>query len=183
MQKVFNRERFGKPPVLAGLLLLVFLAQCLWLVAHISPGAVSTEEFARVQDGLAQWHSFRIAGIASFFRSRPDASLNLAYGPNHSPLWYLIEATPLALFRADLTSALGIWLSRIPYIFIGTMLGASLWYVSRRLYGNNGGYIALSFYFFSPAVIRSTVLLFAPPEISGGGGTFRAVFTALVVLH
>ena len=50
MQKVFNRERFGKPQVLAGLLLLVFLAQCLWLVAHISPGAVSTEEFARVQD-------------------------------------------------------------------------------------------------------------------------------------
>jgi hypothetical protein len=183
MQKVFNRERFGKPQVLAGLLLLVFLAQCLWLVAHISPGAVSTEEFARVQDGLAQWHTFRIAGIAVVFRNRPDASLNLAYGPNHSPLWYLIESAPLALFRADLTSALGIWLSRIPYLFIGTMLGASLWYVSRRLYGNNGGYIALSLYCFSPAVIRSTVLWFAPPNIAGAWGTFGAVFTAIAVSH
>jgi len=33
------------------------------------------------------------------------------------------------------------------------MLGGSLWYVARRLYGNAGGYIALALYCFSPAMI------------------------------
>lgn len=183
MAKVFSRERFGKPQILAGLLLLVFLAQCLWLIAHISPGAVSTEEFARVQDGLAQWHSIRIAQIATALRGRIGLNPNLAYDPVHSPLWYLIESAPLALFGVDLTSALGIWFSRAPYVFIGAMLGASLWYVSRRLYGNSGGYISLALYCFSPAVIRASVLWFTPPNIAGAWGTFGAVFTAIAVSH
>ena len=32
MVRFFSRERFGRPQVLAACLLLVFLAQCLWLV-------------------------------------------------------------------------------------------------------------------------------------------------------
>ena len=36
------------------------------------------------------------------------------------------------------------------------MLGASLWYVARRLYGNFGGFIALALYTFSPIIINRT---------------------------
>jgi hypothetical protein len=184
MQRLFSRERFGRPQILAGLLLLAFVAECLWLVAHIPPGAVSSEEFTRVQEGLAQWHGKSIAGIIS--ASGGSGEINNRgndYDPDHSPLWYLIEAAPLAIFDLDLTSTAGIWLSRLPYVMIGTLLGASLWYVSRRLYGNEGGYIALGLYCFSPAVIRSSVLWFVQPNIAGAWGTFGAVFTGIAVSH
>ena len=76
-----------------------------------------------------------------------------------------------------------LWLTRAPYILFGTLLGASLWYVSRRLYGNAGGYIALTLYCFSPAVIRSCTLWVAEPDVAGAWGTFGAVFTAIAVSH
>jgi hypothetical protein len=75
------------------------------------------------------------------------------------------------------------WLSRIPYLLTGLLLGASLWYVSRRLCGNAGGYIALALYCFSPTVIRSTALWFAAPSLPGVWGSFGAVFTAIAVAH
>jgi len=185
MARLFSRERIGTPQILAGLLLLVFVAECVWLVAHIPPGAVSSEEFERVQAGLSQWHGKGIAGTATSFGGKSQASQSSGSDDdsNHSPLWYLIEAAPLAIFHVSLTSTLGNWLARAPYIFIGMLLGASLWYVSRRLYGNAGGYIALSLYCFSPAVIRSSVLWFAEPNVAGAWGTFGAVFTAIAVSH
>ena len=42
MVRFFTRERFGRPQVLAGCLLLVFLAQCLWLVGRARGPARST---------------------------------------------------------------------------------------------------------------------------------------------
>ena len=150
----FTRERFGKPQVLAAMLLLAFVAECGWLIAHEDPAAISAEEYSRVQEGLAQWQGRLVAGTPG----GPHGSEAIrmprnAYDSEHSPLWYLVESAPLALFRLNLDSRLGLWLSRLPYVLIGALLGASLWYVSRRLYGNAGGYIALSLYCFSPAVI------------------------------
>src|SRR5206468_12622837 len=75
------------------------------------------------------------------------------------------------------------WFTRVPYVFFGLMLGASLWYVSRRLYGNAGGFIALGLYCFSPTVIRASTLWFAPPHIGAAWGVFGAVFTAIAVSH
>ena len=59
------------------------------------------------------------------------------------------------LLRPDawLPESLQPLLAATPYLFFGVMLGASLWYVARRLYGNPGGYIALALYCFSPAMI------------------------------
>src|SRR5437868_8446393 len=71
----------------------------------------------------------------------------------------------------------------MPYVVFGGLLGASVWYVSRRLYGNAGGYIALALYCFSPAVILASTLWFAEPNIAGTWGTFGAVFTAIAVSH
>jgi len=185
MAKFFSRERIGAPQILAGLLLLLFVAECIWLVAHIPPGAISSEEFVRVQAGLAQWHGEGIAGTTTRLGGQSQAFENSGseYDPNHSPLWYLVESAPLAVFHLSLTSAPGNWLARTPYISMGVLLGASLWYVSRRLYGNAGGYTALLLYCFSPAVIRSSVLWLAEPNVAGAWGTFGAVFTAIAVSH
>lgn len=181
MGKFFSRERFGTPQVIAGLLLLSFLGQGLWLLAHLPPAAIGMDELVRVQQGDDQWHGKGIAGTS---QSGVNSMVGLNGSDNaHSPLWRLIEAAPIALFNPAPTSVAWVWLTRLPYLFFAVMLGASLWYVSRRLYGNAGGYIALTIYCFSPAVVRASVLWFSQPNLSGVWGTFGAVFTAIAVAH
>jgi hypothetical protein len=184
MGKFFSRERFGKPQVLAALMLFVFVTECAWLIAHTAPNLIGPDDLARVQQGLEQWHGHRIAGTPSLPQDAPPSSpRSNEYDPDHSPLWYLIGSAPAALLGVNPSSTPGIWLTRSPYVLIGVLLGASVWYVSRRLYGNAGGYITLALYCFSPAVVRSSALWFAPPDIAGTWGTFGAVFTAIAVSH
>ncbi len=193
MEKFLTRERFGEPQVLAGLLLLIFLAQCSWLLFRgTSPLDIDASELFRVQEGLRQWQGGAIAGTPSEERleaaSPPPIGieLNQGFDPEHSPLWYLLAsvgfATGRASWRVSSVRYWG-WLARLPYIAIGVLLGASLWYVARRLYGNAGGYIALTLYCFSPVILRSSTLWLTQPEIAAGWGTFGAIFTAIAVAH
>ena len=185
MGTFFSRDRFGRPQILAGLLLLMLIAQCAWLIAHQPPGAISPEELARVEEGREQWHGHGIAGTPAGL-VHPAESIRMRgapFDPERSPLWYLIESAPVALFGGGPDSATWFWLTRAPYAIIGALLGASLWYVSRRLYGNAGGYTALALYCFSPAVVRAGSLWFSPPNIAGAWGAFGAVFTAIAVAH
>ena len=181
MGRFFNRERFGTPQILAAFLLLAFLAECFWLIAHQSSSTVPPDELARIEAGLAQWRGHAIAG------STAVANSELVESPgndqNHSPLWYLIGAAPVRILSVAPGSQAWLWLTHLPYVFCGVLLGASLWYVARRLYGNAGGYVALSLYCFSPAVIRASALWFSQPNITGAWGAFGAVFTAIAVSH
>src|SRR5579859_7131041 len=153
MSGIFSSQRFGKPQIFAAALLLVFLGECAWLVAHEYPNATGQDELARIEEGLAQWHGVGIAGtptIRTPLATTPGSSE--LYDPHHSPLWSLIAAAPLVVFHVPPDSLRWLWLTRTPYVLFGALLGASLWYVSRRLYGNTGGYIALTLYCFSPVV-------------------------------
>src|SRR5207247_7003811 len=80
-------------------------------------------------------------------------------------------------------AGLPLWhvLAVAPYLFFGVMLGGSLWYVARRLYGNAGGYIALVLYCFSPAMIVSVAGAQSLGEMGGVWGAFGAVWTAIAV--
>jgi len=177
MGRFFNRERFGNAQLAAGLLLVVFMAECSWLVAHEPRMGRSQDALARVQAGTAQWRGDGIAGTPAYAEGRRT------FDPEHSPLWYLIAAAPIAYTNASPDSQLWFWLTRAPYIAFGMLLGASLWYVSRRLYGNAGGFIGLGLYCFSPAVVRATTLWFTQPQIGAAWGAFGAVFTAIAVSH
>src|SRR6266566_1223093 len=184
MRKFLASQHYGRPQAFAALLLLALLAECLWLVGHIPASAVSENEFARVQEGLEQWHGRGIAGTPSAPSAAPAEWLRRSsYDPDHPPLWYLIESAPVFVFGATPNSAAWIWRTRMPYVLFGALLGASVWYVSRRLYGNAGGYIALALYCFSPAVIRASTLWFSQSNIAGPWGTFGGVFTAIAVSH
>src|SRR5208283_4663981 len=99
-------------------------------------------------------------------------------------LYYLVAAAPL-LLRPDswLPESLQPLLIASPYLFFGVMLGASLWYVARRLYGNAGGYIALALYCFSPAMIVSVAGVQSVGEMGAVWGAFGATFTAIAVAH
>ena len=111
----------------------------------------------------------------------------------HSPLVNLTAAVPLRMdadrvLRRDPTPEVihaeirrVRLLARLPFIFFGIGLGVSLWYVSRRLYGNAGGYIALLLYVLSPAVVFATSTV--GETISAGWGLFGIVFVAIALAH
>ena len=187
------RERIGKPQFIAAAMLLVFLSQCAWLVHRsVRSGEVELREWYRIHAGLRRWQdAFRtptaIDPHDDFVPQPPPRILdNDGYDPDHSALWYLISAAPALVWPGQLRSEslpYWGWLVRAPYLLFGALLGASLWYVARRLYGNEGGFIALALYCFSPGMIRATSVWFAEPEIGAVWGAFGAIFTAIAVAH
>ncbi len=92
-----------------------------------------------------------------------------------------INASDLSTWelRHQLTHVL--LLLRLPFLLAGCALGGALWWVTRRLYGNLGGYTALALYCFSPAVLRACV---APnPEVLAALGVYGGVYTCIGVAH
>ena len=183
----------------AGVLLLIFLAQCIWLIhAELRSEfgcypAGAMERQGRVMEGLRQWRGRGIAGTPENLPSRNSTPAQNSpgptfhgYDPDRSPLWYLVAAAPVALGPAPATPArerLWLWLTRAPYLVFGVLLGASLWYVTRRLYGNPGGVIALVLYCFSPGIIQSSSEVCRDSEMGTAWGAFGAVFTAIALAH
>jgi hypothetical protein len=195
MAGFFTHERFGRPQILAGLMLLAFLAQCLWLVEQgWQTGTVYPEEIYRLEQGTALWEHRGLSVVSPDLEKEIDPALpsqraraeDGSYDAYYSPLWYLIASAPLALSPVTLRPENIRELHRLavaPYIVFGLLLGASLWYVSRRLFGNAGGYIALALYCFSPGIVRSATIWSAEPEIGAAWGAFGAIFTAIAVAH
>jgi hypothetical protein len=189
--RFFMHERFGKPQLIAGTLLLVFLGQCAWLASRsLGWGQLDENEWYRIDTGLRIWrgttspHDIADAQL----RAAPPARIreNDGIDPDHSELWYLITSLPLLVWPGSLpSSSLSYWgwLARGPAMLFGVLLGASLWYVARRLYGNEGGFVALTLYCFSPGMIRASSGWFAEPETGAAWGAFGAVFTAVAVAH
>lgn len=196
MSGYFTRERFGRPQFLAGLLLLAFLAQAAWLVKSQwrSKNGAEEAEGARIAAGWRQWHGHGIAGAP--YPDAPDSSATTlsdasnikdGYDTQQSPLLPLVSAAPLLpmparWWNSDSFSYWG-WLTRLPFLACGVFLGASLWYVARRLCGNHGGFVALALYCFSPAMIQASAVWHTEPEIVAAWGAFGAIFTAIAVAH
>jgi len=188
----------GAPQFIAAALLLVYLLECAWLVViETRHGLLPDSNHALcIYQGLEQWKGGAIAGTPESPRSgaatgAPSAGragplrVRDGYDEDRSPLYYLIAAAPLLVRPAALPpdSQIGqLWMAT-PYLFFGVMLGGSLWYVSRRLYGNAGGYIALTLYCFSPAMIVSVAGAQSLGEMGAVWGAFGTVFTAIAVAH
>ena len=201
MSTFFSRDRFGEPQLVAGLLLLVFLAECVWLIHRkLETVGLDADEIFVLAQGLREWHAGTTPQLEALENNahselsteafRDDAVLNhpaaRVADPNHSSVYYLVASAPLLIWPGRLeTSSVREWgwLAHAPFPFFGVMLGASLWYVARRLYGNAGGYVALMLYCFAPGLIRSSALWYAKPETGVAWGAFGSVFTAIAVAH
>lgn len=165
-----TRARYGVPQIFAAALLLLFLAQCAWFVSRVPLNHMEASYIAR---GIAMVHGIR------------------EVEPFHSPLVsdaavvgvlpVLLHAPPDAPLIDQITLDHYRWLVRAPFLLAGLLLGASVWYVARRLYGNAGGYVAIGLYCFTPALVACSSL--AGPEILGAWGAFGVVFTAIAVAH
>ncbi len=162
-------RRHGPPQVFAALLLLLFLLQAGLFIANVP---LTQAEGNSILRGIALAHGTRDA--VSRRSALADEAAVMGILPLALRSTGTVPLDPVTLDRYR-------WLVRAPFLAAGVLLGASVWYVSRRLYGNRGGYVAIGLYCFTPAlVVRSSL---AGPEILGAWGAFGTVFTAIAVAH
>jgi hypothetical protein len=209
MREFFTRQRFGRPQFLAGTLLCAFFAQAVWLVNTElrATSGLDEGEAIRIREGWKQLHGQGIAAnpflpgtpLRDFVQTsgrdrekdkdkdQEDKINSPVFDRDHSPLVYLVSAAPLLAWPRAVFSAEEIrywaWLPRIPFLVCGILLGASLWYVARRLCSNGGGLVALTLYCFSPSMIQATAVWHTEPELIAVWGAFGTIFTAIAVAH
>src|SRR5271166_1172937 len=150
LRRFLHSEAFRGPQFFAAALLLAYLLQCVWLVRAqtLRASVPDSDQALRIYIGLEQWKGGPIAGTPESLRSEAATGVPSAgrsghlrvrdgYDEDRSPLYYLIAAAPLLLRPGSwLPESLARVANASPYLFFGVMLGASLWYVARRLYGN-----------------------------------------------
>ena len=197
LRRILHSDTFRAPQFAAAALLLVYLLQCVWLVRvqTLHASVSDSDQALRIYQGLAQWKGGAIAGTPDWLRSEAATGVPSAgrsghlrvrdgYDQDRSPLYYLVAAAPLLVHPGSwLPESLQPVLAATPYLFFGVMLGASIWYVARRLYGNAGGYISLALYCFSPTMIVNVAGAQSLGEMGAVWGAFGTVFTAIAVAH
>ncbi len=197
LRRFLHSDAFRAPQFAAGALLLVYLLQCVWLVRvqTLQASVPDSDQALRIYLGLEQWKNGVIAGTPESLRSESATGVPSAgraghlrvrdgYDQDRSSLYYLVAAAPLLVRPGSwLPESLQPLLAVTPYLFFGVMLGASLWYVARRLYGNAGGYVALALYCFSPAMIVNVAGTQSVGEMGAVWGAFGTIFTAIAVAH
>jgi hypothetical protein len=163
----------GRHQLMALLLLAAFAAQCGWL-AWQRP--FTTAEQDHIWSGRQQ---LEYNAVPKNFR--------------YTPLTNIAAAAPLRIDRdRERGSAITPQsvqreiqrlhlLTRLPFLIAGILLGVSVWYVARRLYGNPGGYIALTLYCFSPAIIQRAATI--DEAVFSAWGVFGIIFAAIAVSH
>jgi hypothetical protein len=168
MLQAAKEFQIGRPQIFAGLMLLAFAAQSLWVAGSRK---FSDLEYQYLGSGLSQ-----------------DAGRELRAS---SPFTGWVAAWPVRALRlakdvapASWGPALAIprpWVMRLPFVVFGVWLGAALWWVSRRLFDDAGGYVALALYCSSPAMVMISSNI--GPEIILAWSIFGLIYTAIGVAH
>jgi len=190
-----RRFRFNFPQRVAAGLLLLFLAQGLWITSRQT---LSDRDYQYARCGRETWE--KPSPLAGYFTSCGNIRDGiLAYRLAGLPLTLdLFLERSLDVFRkpedrvVQATGQINSWelrhqlthillLLRLPFLGAGCMLGGGLWWVTRRLYGDLGGYTALALYCFSPPILRACVT--PSPEILAALGVYGAIYTCIGVAH
>jgi len=187
----------GRPQRLAALLLLGFLVQCLWV---INRQQLSPQDYRYARCGREMWE--KPSPLAGYFTSCGNLNGDGTFA-------YRVAGLPLTAQRVTLLaldklrspenrvyagSSLNgsTWEARhelgsvtllmhLPFVLFAVWLGGGLWWVARRLFGNEGGFFALGLYCFSPEVVRYAVL--PNNEVLAMWGLYGLVYTAIGVAH
>jgi hypothetical protein len=191
------RIHIGRPQRLAALLLLALLAQCLWVVGHQQ---LSTADYRFARCGREMWE--RPSPLEGYFTTCGNLHGDGTFA-------YRVAGLPLTLERLTLLAVDHLrspanrlypgdslngstWESRhqlvfvvvlihLPFVFFAVWLGGGLWWVTRRLYGNQGGFFALGLYCFCPAVVRMAVT--PNNDLLAMWGLYGLIYTAIGVAH
>jgi hypothetical protein len=199
---ILRRFRFNLPQRIAAGLLAAFLLQGLWVTANQT---LSDRDYQYARCGRETWErpsalvgyyttcgnihdgilAYRVAGLPLTLNFLGERFLDLFRKPED-------RVVQPASSGPEAGGELSTWelrhqmthillLLRLPFLLAGCALGGCIWWVSRRLYGNNGGYVALALYCFCPAVLRAC--LSPNPEVLAGLGVFGGVYTSIGVAH
>ncbi len=186
-----RKFRLNHPQRMAALMLLAFLAQCLWVTDHHT---LTDVDYRYAQCGREMWERplpFSRGGsgygITGYYTSCGNVHDGiLAYRAAGLPL------TLAARLTAGADASAGLWELRheigairflllAPFTLAGLALGGCLWWVTRRLFGNRGGYLALALYCVAPPILDAST--HPNNEILAALGLFALVYTAIGVSH
>ena len=190
-----RRFRFSRPQQIAALLLLLFLLQGLWIAGRQT---LSDRDYQYARCGRETWErpssltgyytscgnihdgilAYRLAGLPLTLNLLVQRGLDRFRAPENRVVQTGGEISTWEL-RHQMTHVL--LLLRLPFLLAGCVLGGCIWWVTRRLYGDLGGYTALALYCFCPAILRACV---SPgPGVLAALGVYGGVYTAIGVAH
>jgi hypothetical protein len=187
----------GRPQRVAAALLLMLLAECLWTIHH---QPLDSDDYRYARCGREMWESpsvlqgyfttcgnlngdgtfaYRLAG----FPLTAQRLVLLAADHLRKPENRLYSGGSLNGTTWEARHELGFvkYLLRIPFCLFAIWLGGGLWWVSRRLFGAEGGALALGLYVFCPAIVHYAT--HPNNEILAMWGLYGLVYTAMGVAH
>lgn len=176
-----RKFRFERPQKIAAVLLLVLLAECLWVSSRQQ---LSETDYRLARCGREIWE--RPSPLAGYFTTCGNIhDGTLAYRAAGLPLTVerILRGQARTTSMWDMRYEAGEirLLLRLPFMLAGLALGACVWWVTRRLFGNAGGYISLTLYCFMPEVVRASA--YPNNEILAAFGIFSTIYLAIGVAH
>ncbi len=187
----------GRAQRVAALLLLALLGECLWTIAH---QPLDANDYRYAHCGREMWESpsvlqgyfttcgnlngdgtfaYRLAG----FPLTAQRLMMLTADRFRKPEDRLYAGSSLNGTTWEARHELGFvkYLMRLPFVLFAIWLGGGLWWVSKRLFGPEGGALALALYVFCPAIVRYA----SRPnnEVLAMWGLYGLVYTAMGVAH
>ncbi|HMF64059.1 MAG TPA: hypothetical protein VK608_08235 [Edaphobacter sp.] len=191
------RIEIGRPQRFAALLLLFFMAECLWVVHRQE---ISPQDYRFARCGREMWE--RPSPLAGYFTTCGNLNGDGTFA-------YRVAGFPLTVQRVVLLAGDTLrkpqnrlyaggslngstwearhelfsvkYLLHLPFIFFAMWLGAGLWWVARRLFGNEGGFFALGLYCCCPEIVRYAVR--PNNEVLAMWGLYGLVYAAMGVAH
>ena len=192
------RFHFGRAQKVAALILALFLAETVFLIGR-APLAESDYRYALC--GREMWE--KPAPVAGYFTTcgNMQGDGSLAYRAAGLPLTVYLAGLRASNWAGQQFGGTGYianpvggsvydlrhqivgtrYLLRMPFALAAALLGAGLWWVSRRLFGNLPGAFALALYCVTPAVLRAATT--PNNEILAAWGLFAVVYTAIGIGH
>jgi hypothetical protein len=187
----------GRPQRVAALLLLMLFGECLWTIGH---QPLDANDYRYAHCGREMWESPSV--LQGYFTTCGNLNGDGTFA-------YRLAGFPLTLQRAVLLSVdhfrkpanrlyangslngttwearheLGFvkYLLRVPFVLFAVWLGGGLWWVSKRLFGPEGGAFALAMYVFCPAIVKYAT--HPNNEILAMWGLYGLIYTAMGVAH
>ncbi|HZP07646.1 MAG TPA: hypothetical protein VFB43_22300 [Terracidiphilus sp.] len=206
---IVRRFRFNRPQRIAAAMLALFLLQGIWVTAHQTltdrdyqyarcgrevwerPSALAGyyTTCGNIHDGIL---AYRLAGLPLTLNLLAERGLDWFRKPENKVMQTGVPANGSWFAGWETGGEISTWelrhqmthillLLRLPFLIAGCVLGGCIWWVTRRLYGNWGGYTALALFCFCPAVLKACV---SPnTEALAALGVYGGVYTCIGVAH
>ena len=187
----------GRPQRVAALLLLVLFAQCLYSLRHQQ---LDSADYRFARCGREMWEApsvlqgyyttcgnlngdgtfaYRLAGLP--LTAQRLVLLGIDHLRKPEDRLYTDSSLNGSTWEARHQLSYVLYLMRLPFVLFALWLGGGLWWVSKRLFGPEGGAFALALYVFCPAVIRYAT--HPNNEVLAMWGLYGLIYTCMGVAH